>query len=161
MATPTNLPASQTTGNVLTAAYVNDLRGAFRILQVVSGETSAVGSSTSATYADTALTATITPQATTSKILVIVSQNIYTNAATTGCGIKLVRGATALDTVVDLSYGTASGVLASHALTYLDSPSTISATTYKTQYARTAGAGSAIVQPNNSRSSIILMEVSA
>ena len=33
MATPTNLPATQTSGNVLTAAWLNDLRGAFRILQ--------------------------------------------------------------------------------------------------------------------------------
>ena len=161
MATPTNLPASQTTGNVLTAAYVNDLRGAFRILQVVSAENLTAATSTSATYVDSGLTATITPQATTSKILAIYSENIYTNAGTTGCGIRLVRGATTLDTVIDLSYGTSSGILASHAFTYLDSPSTTSATTYKTQFARTTGAGTVFVQPNNSRSSLILMEVSA
>jgi hypothetical protein len=55
MATPTNLPATQTTGNVLTAAYMNDLRGAFRVLQVVQGTpvTAEVSNSTS-TYVDTA-----------------------------------------------------------------------------------------------------------
>jgi len=131
------------------------------VLQVVSADTATLGSSTSATYADTGLTATITPKATTSKILAIYSQNIFTNAGTTGCGIRLVRGATTLDTVVDLSYGTASGILAHHTFTYLDSPSTTSATTYKTQFARTAGASTAFVQPNNSRSSLILQEIAA
>ena len=36
MATPTTLPATFVAGNVLTAAQMNDLRGAFRVLQIVS-----------------------------------------------------------------------------------------------------------------------------
>ena len=39
MATPTNLPASFVAGAILTAAQQNDLRGAFRVLQVVQGTT--------------------------------------------------------------------------------------------------------------------------
>jgi hypothetical protein len=35
MATPTTLPASFVAGNILTAAQLNNLRGAFRVLQVV------------------------------------------------------------------------------------------------------------------------------
>jgi len=34
MATPTSLPASFTSGQVLTAAQMNNLRGGFRVLQV-------------------------------------------------------------------------------------------------------------------------------
>jgi hypothetical protein len=161
MATPTNLPASQTTGNVLTAAYVNDLRGAFRILQVVSSSNAVVSLSTSATYADTGLTASITPQSTSSLILVVWSQDMFNQGSGTGVGVRLMRGSTVLDTIVDMTYGSASNNLQHGTATYLDTPSSVSALTYKTQYARTAGAGTAIVQPNNNRSSILLFEVSA
>jgi hypothetical protein len=36
MATPTTLPATFVAGNVLEAEQLNDLRGAFRVLQTVS-----------------------------------------------------------------------------------------------------------------------------
>jgi len=91
MATPTNLPAAQTTGNVLTAAWVNDLRGAFRILQVVQGATTTLASSTSSTFVDTNLSATITPQSTSSLILVVYSQDTFSSAASTGMNWRLVK----------------------------------------------------------------------
>ena len=71
MATPTNLPAAFTVGQVATAAQMNDLRGAFRILQVIQGTTSTRTSSSTTTYADTTLSASITPTSSSSKILVI------------------------------------------------------------------------------------------
>ena len=49
MATPTTLPASFTAGQVLTAAQMNDLRGAFRVLQVVQATKANTFSTTSAT----------------------------------------------------------------------------------------------------------------
>jgi hypothetical protein len=78
MATPTTLPASFVAGSILTAAELNDLRGAFRVLQVVNATTSTTTSNSTSTYADTSLTATITPTSTSSKILVFVNQ--------AGCG---------------------------------------------------------------------------
>ena len=162
MATPTNLPASQTTGNVLTAAYINDLRGAFRILQVVDAATSSVTSSTSATYADSGLTATITPQSATSKILILVAQSGFNGTAGQGLGVRVMRGGTVLQTQIDGVYGSTSTVLGTITIFGLDSPATTSATTYKTQFARTAGsAGAVYVQPNSNQSTIILCEVSA
>ena len=162
MATRTNLPASQTTGNVLTAAYVNDLRGAFRILQVVDAATSSVTSSTSATYADSGLTATITPQSATSKILILVAQSGFNGFAGQGLGVRVMRGGTVLQTQIDGVYGSTSTVLGTITIFGLDSPATTSATTYKTQFARTAGAaGPVYVQPNSNQSTIILCEVSA
>jgi hypothetical protein len=161
MATPTNLPASFTDGNALPASQLNALRGAFRILQVVSSSNAVVSLSTSATYADTGLTASITPQSTSSLILVVWSQDMFNSGSGTGVGVRLVRGSTVLDTIIDMTYGSASNNLQHGTATYLDTPSTVSALTYKTQYARTAGAGTAIVQPNNNRSSILLFEVSA
>lgn len=161
MATPTTLPASFTAGQVLTAAQMNNLRGAFRILQVVTAAATGGLNSTSTTYADTGLTATITPQATSSTILVVYSQNIFSTTSVTGAGLRLVRGATTLDTCIDLCYGNASGTLGQHTFVYLDTPASTSALTYKTQFNRNSGAGTITVQGNANRSSITLFEISA
>jgi hypothetical protein len=130
-------------------------------LQVVSSGNAIVASSTSATYADTGLFASITPQSTSSLILVVWSQDMFNSGSGTGVGVRLVRGSTVLDTIIDMTYGSASSNVQQGTATYLDTPSSVSALTYKTQYARTAGGGTAFVQPNNNRSSILLFEVSA
>lgn len=145
MATKTNLPAAQTTGNVLTAAYVNDLRGAFRILQVVeSANDTTLKSTTSLTFADSSLTLTITPQATSNKILCVYVVNGFVAGSTTGLGLRLLRGAsTVVGTDYDNGYGSASGNAFNTMLYYIDSPATTSATTYKIQYNRNQGATTA------------------
>jgi hypothetical protein len=166
MATPTTLPATFVAGNILTAAQLNSLRGAFRILQVVSASYDTIVSNSTSTLVDTGLTATITPQATTSKILVIVSQTFSKSNANAGNAVKsnVCRGATSIfapqfaalytGTAVDLVGPSTSAVV-------LDSPATVSATTYKTQFANftnTAGVGA---NTNNGTATIILMEISA
>ena len=157
MATPTNLPAAQTTGNVLTAAYVNDLRGAFRVLQVVMGTYATTTSSTSATYADSGLTANITCAANTNKVLVLVNQSVYTDATNQDINNRLVRDSTTLQTsLATINIGV--GVYVVH---YLDSPASTSALTYKTQFARGSGSGTVYVNPNSNVANIILCEISA
>jgi hypothetical protein len=111
--------------------------------------------------ADTGVTATITPQSTSSKILVVYSMDMFTSAGGTSVSIRLMRNATQLDLIVDMCFGSNSGNLNHSTATYLDSPATTSALTYKTQFSRGVGAGTAYVQPNNNRSSILLLEVSA
>jgi hypothetical protein len=96
MATPTNLPAAVATGDVGTAAQFNNMRGAFRILQVVQGTTSTAATNATSTYADTGLTATITPQSSSSKILVLVNQvggdkNVLNTQ--NAIALRLMRGA--------------------------------------------------------------------
>ena len=167
MATPTNLPASQTTGNVLTAAYVNDLRGAFRILQVVQGVTNTPVSSTTTTYVDTGLTATITPQSATSKILVLVSQvggdkNVLN--VNNAINLNLVRGATQIALIAHSAgyTGTALNLrIATLSTCYLDSPATTSATTYKTQFFSNSGASGVSLQIGGDLSTMTLLEISA
>jgi hypothetical protein len=168
MATPTSLPASFVTGNVLTAAQMNDLRGAFRILQVVQGTTTTGASSSTTTYADTNLTATITPSSTSSKILVIASQQGLrkTNAnANNALRLRLMRGATAIHNIANanLFSGTALEMRGSCTAVYLDSPATTSATTYKTQFANDSATAAVEVQSGgtSTESTIILCEVSA
>jgi len=168
MATPTTLPASFTAGQVLTAAQQNALRGAFRVLQVVSGSTSTQASSSVTTYADTNLTATITPTSATSKVLVVVTQNglVKTSGnANNAINLKLLRGVTDIQRFAN-SMGFTNSALSlytgSATTQFLDSPATTSATTYKTQFANDTAAAAVRVQDGSvSESTIILYEISA
>lgn len=161
MATPTNLPAAQTTGNVLTAAYMNDLRGAFRILQVVSATTSTSTSATIIAYVDTTLTVTITPQSTTSKIFVMVNQSLYVDTANNECNYRLLRGSTVLQTQKAPAFNPSAAIVGQGVFMYLDSPATTSATTYKTQIAIAQGAGTVYANINSNPANITVFEISA
>jgi|688.fasta_scaffold506503_2 hypothetical protein len=165
MATPTTLPAAFTAGQVLTAAQMNDLRGAFRVLQVVAAQYSTETSSSSSTFADTGLTLTITPTSASSKILAIVNQSgCYKDSNATAMGLRLVRGSTEISyfekfggtnaTAAANGFGTCSTII-------LDSPATTSATTYKTQFKSEQNLSRVLVQTGTSNSTIVLMEISA
>jgi hypothetical protein len=164
MATPTTLPAAFTAGQVLTAAQQNALRGAFRVLQVVSATTSTEVSSSVATMTDTGLTATITPSSTTSKVLVIVTQSAQKSAgsAINSIFLDLLRSATVIADLNGVLYtGTTLEQRGILNLMALDSPNTTSATTYKTQFAPNGATASVAVQHSSSYSTIVLMEISA
>ena len=166
MATPTNLPASANSGDVLTAAYVNALRGGFRILQVVSATTTTNTTSSSLTYADiTDMTATITPQSATNKILVVymTGANKTIANAQSSVGIRFMRGATVLATWPFNFYtNSALDLVGPFTGVWLDSPATTSATTYKAQLANGNVAAAAVnVQSLNQPGTFMLMEISA
>ena len=133
------------------------------VLQIVNATYSTSVSNGTSTYANTNLTATITPKFSTSKVLVLVNQNgVYADSnATSGVNLKLVRDSTDLATF-GLGVGNhASGNLSfgSSSTCYLDSPATTSATVYKTQFAR-ASAGQVFVQEGTGTvSTITLMEI--
>lgn len=137
------------------------------VLQVVSAYYSGSTSNASATYADTGLTATITPTSSTSKILVLVNQagvgKSNVNAGS-GVNIKLLRNSTDLITFALYASWTNSAlwnVVGTQSTSYLDSPATTSATTYKTQFSNPAAANFAYVQNQGDTSSITLMEIAA
>jgi hypothetical protein len=165
MATPTNLPASFVVGAVLTAAQQNDLRGAFRVLQVIYGSTTTEVVNNTSTFADTTLTATITPQATSSKVLVLIAQQFFKNNANAEnrLEIKTFRGATEIATTggLYLYTSTADFGQSTYSLCLLDSPATTSATTYKTQFNNPLNTAAVRAQIISSLSTIILMEISA
>ena len=158
MATPTTLPSSFSVGQTLTAAQMNSLRGAFRILQVNYGFTQVATSSASSTYVDTTLSATITPTSASSRIFCIISQCGYSTAASTGLNIRLVRDSTPLIAWTDLNFSLS---VMQHSFTVQDSPNTTSAITYKTQMARNVGAGTVWTQVNNNLATMTLLEVSS
>ena len=140
MATPTTLPATFVAGQVLTAAQMNALRGAFRVLQVVSTtktDTFSASVAAGSFAAVTGLTATITPQSATSKILVLASVTAGAATAADGVSGKITGGnttsylgAAAGSRTPSASSGRAGGVPTTLSFNYLDSPATTSATTY-------------------------------
>lgn len=132
------------------------------VLQVVNGTTSTSVSTTSTTYADTGLTATITPSSTSSKILVLANVPDAHNAATVSLlYLNLVRDSTQLIEFVrhgDFNSGV-SIVTYGGSTSYLDSPATTSATTYKVQFKIHSNGGTQHVFLNNSTGTITLMEI--
>jgi hypothetical protein len=165
MATPTSLPAAVATGDVGTAAEFNGLRGAFRILQVGANGTTTQTSSTSSSFVNTALSASITPQSTSSKILVMVSGYGFSSSSGTDTTIRLTRDQPSAPTVLQTGSAVFSAnggaLIGCYNFIYLDSPATTSSITYRTQLARGAGTGIAYDEINGSLTTITLMEVSA
>jgi len=134
------------------------------VLQVVQGTFSAEAETSSSTYADTGLTASITPSSASNKILVIVTMaGVGKGDNNTSCLIRTLRDATVIDTTRDIGYtaSTASNYIGTVSLTVLDSPATTSAITYKTQFASAANNSRARVCSSNSTSYITLMEIAA
>ena len=149
-----------------TGGTIDRLNRAGNILQVVNATTSTLVTNNTSTYADTGLTASITPTSSSSKVLVLVSQNgllkSVANAAS-GVNIKLFRGATELALASAVGYTNTLLNLypSSVSFCYLDNPGTTSATTYKTQFANYTNAAAVGVQDLSSKSTITLMEVAA
>tara|TARA_R100001086_G_scaffold183976_1_gene102716 strand:+ start:238 stop:732 length:495 start_codon:yes stop_codon:yes gene_type:complete len=138
-----------------------------KVLQVVNGFTYTKVQSTSTTYADTGLTASITPSSTSNKVLVIINQGMVKSTHNTYGGLKLLRDSTELGFIGDLiCYTGASDYNVNGAsASFFDNPSSTSSLTYKTQFANVPGTGNVDVQPDSSsstergRGSITLMEI--
>lgn len=164
MATRTNLPAVEVQGTTLDASWLNDLRGAFRILQVVQGSTTSQSFSTSTTYANTGLSASITPQSTSNKVLAIVAGVGFSSTSATDTSIRLTRDQPSAPTVLSTAstaYAASGGaVIGNYFICYLDSPASASAITYRTQLARNTGAGISYDEVNGSLTTLTLLEVS-
>jgi hypothetical protein len=140
MATPTSLPATFVAASVLTAQQMNDLRGAFRILQVVSTTKTDIFTASTAGGAQSAVTGftvSITPSSTSSKILVLASINSGDTLGNATQYTVLTRGGSAIfigDTAGSRQRASGGGggvnrMTTTH-LSYLDSPASTSAQTY-------------------------------
>jgi hypothetical protein len=156
------IPAASAVSGTLPAANLP----AGSVLQVVSSTYSTQIGTSSNTYTDTNLTATITPKFATSKILVLVDHGECqkdTGANLIRIKMILLRSGTQLaqfasDGLFTNSSSVNSGSIA---FNYLDSPATTSATIYKTQFASNGAYGGVYVQNSNTASTITLMEIAA
>ena len=164
MATPTNLPIASVAGDVLTAEYVNDLRGAFRVLQVVSAVTTTTVNTSSTSFVDAGLSATITPSSATNKVLCVTFNACAKTSGNADNAVKLqvLRGATVINSYTfGLLTSTAINNVGSLDMIVLDSPATTSSTTYKVQVANQVAQSLVQYSSNSTQSTMILMEISA
>lgn len=139
------------------------------VLQVVNVTYSNAASRTSNVYADTGLSASITPTSATSKILVMVSHNgCRKDSNNTNLQVILLRGSTqisGIDGAGGFTNSSATNDFGGISISYLDSPATTSSTTYKTQFR--SEANNATVYVNNvngsgsTNSTMTLMEIAA
>ena len=152
-------------GDTVTLTSGAKTSGFGKIGQVVQGTTTSEVSNTTTSYSDTGLTATITPTSTSSKILVTVHQNgarSQSDQNNNAIYLKLLRGSTDISQIYVYALYTGSGIDlygASLSTTYLDSPSTTSATTYKTQFKNFVSGGHVRLQDTAAMSTITLMEI--
>ena len=143
--------------------------GGGKVLQVVTSTTATNAASTTNSYMDSNLTASITPSSASSKVLVLINQNYrwtYSGASPDLQGnLQIMRGATALLTSwLDIKTAPLSSEInfsTTYGMSWLDSPSTTSATTYKTQFKNTAATGTLNMNNNSASSSIVLLEIGA
>lgn len=154
------LAASSLSG---TLGYANMPTGS--VLQVVNATYSSESDYNSTTYANTGLTATITPKSASSKILILVDH--------VGCAkfdsnnyvkLKLLRNSTDIlffELTGGFTNNTSLISVGACSTNYLDSPATTSAVTYKTQVATAINSVGIRLQYNNSSSTITLMEIAA
>jgi hypothetical protein len=159
------------TGQVLTVAggvptWATPAGGGGKVLQVVQATYSTQTSNSTSTYADTGLTANITPSSATSKVLVFYSLAASKSSGNSGNGLnlKLLRGATVIAGYESVGLGYTGTTIQSNfnvAQQYLDSPATTSATTYKLQFSNDTIQASVSVQHANTPSIITLMEIGA
>lgn len=137
-----------------------------KVLQVVYASTTTRTESSSTTYADTALAASITPTSSSSTILVFVSHNgCIKNAENSQNALfmRLVRGSTELMANGGIGYTNSASrnAVGSATIIHRDSPATTLSTTYKTQIRTNVSGATVAVNDSNDFSSITLFEIGA
>jgi hypothetical protein len=164
------------TGNVLTVSggvpVWSAPAGGGKVLQVVHIQTTTQDSTSSTTFSDTSITATITPSATSSKVLILMNTFCAKTAGSADNRLlmRLLRGATDLSS--GLAYGSftadygffqasATRFYGTLAYNYLDSPSTTSATTYKIQLKNGSATAEVQTSAGNAPSTMTLLEIGA
>jgi hypothetical protein len=147
--------------------------GGGKVLQVIQDTLVGQISTTSGgSYVDTGLEVTITPSSASNKILIMASCMQVTKAAgySNACGdIALFRGASEILAVggerIAFTNTTSLNSVGSVTWSYLDSPATTSATTYKVRYFTNVSAAPFYINyydgSNDVTSTIIAMEIGA
>ncbi len=143
----TALPAAISTGKVLQSLQINDL-------------TARSTSSSSYVTASNTLGLTITPSATSSKVLILVSSTGGNSTSGNSGHVTVYRNSTNLGTSHGMAqfYGGSSDIRSPIGISFLDSPNTTSATTYQV-YIKTNGSGNMDLNWNSANGNMQLFEI--
>jgi len=149
-----SIPSGATITNSGTA---NNFGGG-KVLQVVNMTSTSATSTTSSSFVATALTDTITPSATSSKILILATGNLNNTSGSQWTYATIARGGTNLGAAQGMTGIYASGDNHSACtMTYLDSPSSTSELTYDVRISVSGGTGKWNQQA--AKISLTLMEI--
>lgn len=148
--------------NVITVPSGHTIYAPGTIVQVVTGVFTGgeIGNSTT-TFVDTGLSAVITPKFATSRILVMIDHSVLKNNtnASNSASVQLLRNSTVVKTISSLfATNTAVENGGAYGFSFVDSPATTSAITYKTQFANGI-ASNVIVHGRGHHGTITLMEI--
>ena len=138
--------------------------GKGKVLQVVQGSRSSQYNISTTTLTDLGLDASITPQSTSNKILVEVNMTLRrgTGVQNAAANVRLYKGGSLLSLMCS-GYGFGQGSSEEFSgnlnFSYLDSPATISSTTYSVYGATTNTSNSIYFFIDNVFSSITLTEI--
>ena len=132
-----------------------------KVLQVVNQRFTNYVTSTSNTYADTGLTASITPSSASNKVLITISLSSGFSGTGGNINAQLLRDSTTVETYSRLSFGSSSHINVQGCYMFLDTPSSTNSLTYKLQWK--VDASTARINDhngsNNPSSTITLMEI--
>jgi hypothetical protein len=152
--------------NITTGTLPKARLAAGTVLQVVNATYATQLSTSSTSYVDTGLSASITPTSATSKILIFVDQTgVGKNAGDSSqrVALNIVRNSTQLiqfELGAGYTGSSVVNVFGGSGANYLDSPASTSSITYKTQIKGFAGVN-VYANYDNCTSTITLMEIAA
>lgn len=148
---------------LVTGALESTAIGSGAVRQVVYSNWNTDTSTTSNSFVDSGLQATITPSSSSSKILVIMSTPSRKPNSDVNLQIRITRNGSQI--IIPITYlawnGNTIWAQETYSMTYLDSPSSTSALTYKLQFLNMNGGTSTAVSLNHdsSYSHMTLMEI--
>ena len=130
------------------------------VLQVVSATTTTKTSTSSTGYVDTAITAAITPSATSSKIMVFVTiAGITAIGSTSAITFGLFRDSSEIAGCTNFDYNDTDPGNAEYSMSKLDSPSSTSALTYLVKFKNRVAENIDVNTYTGDDSTITLMEI--
>ena len=153
--------------DIATAAAIATTKlGAGAVLQVVTATTLTSDTTTSSTYVDSSLSASITPSSTSNKIYIVISSRCGVGVGDKAPRYAIFRDSTNItgsSSTEGMSVYQANGAtIQSLSITYLDSPSTTSSITYKLRFRAQDGTSDTnYCNGATGKNSITLMEIKA
>jgi hypothetical protein len=138
------------------------------VIQVVQAHITTGTATTSQSYVDTAITASITPISSSNKILVLISHNYYIARNGVGlpygdCFFRLMRGGSDLASnryAINFGDTNWNDFFNHNSFNYLDSPNTTSSITYRVQM-RSGASSYNLACPSEGFGGIALLEIAA
>jgi hypothetical protein len=135
------------------------------VLQVVSATHSTQVATTSGSFVYAGLEATITPRATSSRVLILATGRVEIIGSGVAGRVGVFangQGGSIINATDQNVYSEgATDMFLAYAINHLHSPNTASSITYSIMFRRTLGGSSFIIQPSGSPSNLTLIEVQA